>query len=249
MPVPPRGNFAPRILLRDQVQERLQQAILDGTLLPGERLRDEDLIAWLNVSRTPIREALGALAKTGLVEMVPNRYTRVALPKRDGAFHAVRALGVLLGGIVRITLPELTTAQREGVAERVSTLLEQLRAGGTRAIVHSVDDSYRAWLELCPNPALTDVARQAAQGLAFAYRVDDIDELIPAAPLIARLTSFRGAVLDGDAERAGVAIEAAHMLPRQARTAATPCECRSSHPYRGGQTSAAGDPRAIREKI
>lgn len=54
------------------------RAIVDGTLQPGERLRDDELTAWLGTSRAPIREALGHLAEVGLVEMAPNRYTRVA---------------------------------------------------------------------------------------------------------------------------------------------------------------------------
>ncbi|MCU1528986.1 MAG: hypothetical protein JWP75_2749 [Frondihabitans sp.] len=54
------------------------RAILDGTLQPGERLRDDELTAWLGTSRAPIREALGSLAEVGLVEMSPNRFTRVA---------------------------------------------------------------------------------------------------------------------------------------------------------------------------
>lgn len=46
---------------------------MDGTLEPGERLNDEDLIAWLGVSRTPIREALSQLARAGLVEMADRK--------------------------------------------------------------------------------------------------------------------------------------------------------------------------------
>ncbi|RKR72957.1 GntR family transcriptional regulator [Frondihabitans australicus] len=67
-----------RTLLRERVLNEITQAILDGTLKPGTRLRDDELIAWLGTSRAPIREALGTLADIGLVEMAPNRYTRVA---------------------------------------------------------------------------------------------------------------------------------------------------------------------------
>jgi DNA-binding GntR family transcriptional regulator len=53
-------------------------AIMNGTLEPGERLNDDELVKWLGVSRTPIREAIARLSGWGLVEMEPNRYTRVA---------------------------------------------------------------------------------------------------------------------------------------------------------------------------
>lgn len=67
-----------RTLLRERVLNQLMTAILDGTFAQGDRLRDDELIAWLGTSRAPIREALTRLADMGLVEMAPNRYTRVA---------------------------------------------------------------------------------------------------------------------------------------------------------------------------
>ncbi len=69
---------AERTLLRERVLDQITRAILDGSLGPGTRLRDDELIAWLGTSRAPIREALAKLADRGLVEMAPNRYTRVA---------------------------------------------------------------------------------------------------------------------------------------------------------------------------
>ena len=73
MPIPTSPPAAERQLLRDTVRTRIRDAILDGTLEPGERLHDDELITWLQVSRTPIREALSDLVRAGLVEMAPNR--------------------------------------------------------------------------------------------------------------------------------------------------------------------------------
>ena len=56
MPVPDVVT-PPRALLRDDVYLRLRDAIVDGTLEPGEQLRDGELATWLGVSRTPVREA------------------------------------------------------------------------------------------------------------------------------------------------------------------------------------------------
>ena len=67
-PLVPRGT-----VLGDEVYARLGEAILDGSLAPGERLRDHDLAEWLGVSRTPVREALQRLERVGLVEVSPHR--------------------------------------------------------------------------------------------------------------------------------------------------------------------------------
>ena len=64
--------------LREIVFEHLRNAILDGTLLPGERLMEVQLADKLGVSRTPIREAIRKLELEGLVEMIPRRGAQVS---------------------------------------------------------------------------------------------------------------------------------------------------------------------------
>ena len=45
--------------------------IVEGDLAAGERLHDANLAATLQVSRTPIREAIKLLATEGLVDLLP----------------------------------------------------------------------------------------------------------------------------------------------------------------------------------
>ncbi|MBG0719324.1 GntR family transcriptional regulator, partial [Microbacterium sp. 2C] len=81
----------PRALLRDDVHARLRDAIVDGSLAPGEQLRDGDLATRLGVSRTPVREALLELARAGLVQATPGRSTVVA-PIDPGAIRDAQAV-------------------------------------------------------------------------------------------------------------------------------------------------------------
>ena len=75
MPIPSSSPFKGRTLLRDDVYRQLREAIVDGTLAPGESLRDGEIAEWLGVSRTPVREALLRLAESGLVVARPGRST------------------------------------------------------------------------------------------------------------------------------------------------------------------------------
>lgn len=54
-------------LLADTVHERLRAAILSAELRPNRRLVEEEIASWLQVSRTPVREALLRLKQEGLV--------------------------------------------------------------------------------------------------------------------------------------------------------------------------------------
>lgn len=103
---------AARTLLRERVLHTITGAILDGTLAPGARLRDDELISWLGTSRAPIREALTQLADVGLVDMAPNRFTKVAevTPKlyaESAAMWATLATRGMRHGILRFPAEQL----------------------------------------------------------------------------------------------------------------------------------------------
>jgi DNA-binding GntR family transcriptional regulator len=55
-------------VIADTVYTRLREAILSADLRPNQRLVEDELANWLNVSRTPVREALLSLEREGLVE-------------------------------------------------------------------------------------------------------------------------------------------------------------------------------------
>lgn len=62
----------------DRVFSVLSSAIRDLRLLPGQSLSETDLAVVLQVSRTPLREAIARLVDVGLVQVVPQVGTRVA---------------------------------------------------------------------------------------------------------------------------------------------------------------------------
>lgn len=63
----------PRPVLHQEVAARLRQRIVEGLIAPGSKLNERELAEQLNVSRTPLREAIRALAAEGLVDLLPNR--------------------------------------------------------------------------------------------------------------------------------------------------------------------------------
>lgn len=62
-----------RHLLRDAVQSAVLDKLLRGDYPVGTRINEVHLAAELGVSRTPLREALSALANDGLIEARPSR--------------------------------------------------------------------------------------------------------------------------------------------------------------------------------
>jgi DNA-binding GntR family transcriptional regulator len=103
--------------LREMVSDTLREAIVAGTLKPGERLMEIQLAEELGVSRTPVREAIRKLELEGFVIMIPRRGTYVAdlsIKDVNEVFEIRTALDVLAAGLAveRITEEELEQLER-----------------------------------------------------------------------------------------------------------------------------------------
>jgi DNA-binding GntR family transcriptional regulator len=213
VPVPQLLPPAERTLLRTTVREKIRAAILDGTLLPGERLHDDELTAWLGVSRTPVREALNDLTRAGLVEMAPNRYTRVALPTVGDIVNATQTLGVLFGGAVRLAVPLLDEATKKIAYGLIDAAIDDVRRSDAAALNLDTVRLYDTYVENCGNPLLIDVCRSTTDGLAFKLRVPEIQEMLDWAHYESWFTDLRVATEKGDGIAAELATEALHGLP------------------------------------
>ena len=141
MPVPAGQRPVERVLLRDTAYAAIRRAITDGTLEPGERLRDPELCAWLGLSRTPVREALARLEDDGLVETLPQRFTRVTpLDRRDArdAFPVAAAVHALA---TELAVPALTGADHDALRAANADLAAALRASDVDAAIRA-DDAF-----------------------------------------------------------------------------------------------------------
>lgn len=61
------------ITIKQQVYNILKKRIADGTYCHGQRLQENDLAEDLQVSRSPVREALKQLVLEGILEDTPNK--------------------------------------------------------------------------------------------------------------------------------------------------------------------------------
>ena len=71
--------------LRQIVYEKIKAAIVGGIIKPGEKLSEVELAEKMDVSRTPVREAIRQLAKTSLVTLAPRKGAYVSLPSISDA--------------------------------------------------------------------------------------------------------------------------------------------------------------------
>ncbi|HET8617245.1 MAG TPA: GntR family transcriptional regulator [Actinomycetales bacterium] len=159
MPVP-RTAVPKRPLLRDDAYRRLRDAIVDGTLQPGERLRDAELGAWLGVSRTPVREALARLEQAGLVVTRPGRSTTVAPLDVRAVRDAQSVVASMHQLAVRLAVPRLVDDDLHRMAEANDRFAAALRDGDADAALEADDELHAVPVAAAANQALRQVLEQ-----------------------------------------------------------------------------------------
>jgi DNA-binding GntR family transcriptional regulator len=154
MPLPDTARPLEKATLRDAIYETLHEWIVDGTLHPGERVRDAELAEHLGVSRTPVREALQQLAHEGLVETTANRWTRIAPLNIAGADHLYPIVWALDALAVRLAAPRFGAAERDAMADASTRLDKALERHDSRAALAADADFHGVVAGASDNPDL-----------------------------------------------------------------------------------------------
>ncbi|ASO21284.1 DNA-binding GntR family transcriptional regulator [Actinoalloteichus hoggarensis] len=171
MPVPRGHHVMTRSLLRDEAYRAIRDAIVDGTLAPGERLLDTELVEWLGVSRTPIREALARLEQAGLVRSKPGRYTIVA-PLDVRATREAQSVAAALHALaVREAAATLTDVELTSMREANQRLAEALRTGDVDGALTADDEFHAVPVVAAANETLRTMLDQVTPLLRRVERV------------------------------------------------------------------------------
>ena len=165
----------PRAALHDQVVGQLRQMLVEGRIPPGAKLNERELSEVLEVSRTPLREAIKMLAAEGLVELLPNRGAIAVELTEDDVRHTFEVMAGLEGLSGELAAQRITDAE---MAE-IQALHFEMMAAYTRsdlsayyrlnALIHSAINA------AAKNPVLTATYTQInarLQALRFRSNQD-----------------------------------------------------------------------------
>jgi len=123
--------------LTDAVHDLLRDAIANGVLGPGTRLPEVTIARQLDVSATPVREALRRLGEAGLVETVPHRGASVVSCSPVDLANLYEIHEVLEGHAVRSATIRLAALPAEECGAILASLASV--ADGLDAVVSHVD--------------------------------------------------------------------------------------------------------------
>lgn len=142
----------------DFVYRALRRRILDSDLFPGSQHLEQDLAEALQVSRTPVREALIRLQAENLVQVIPRHGARI-LPISPADMKDIYEV---LMGLEPVATARAAALRPSDVALRPMTkactrMGAAIRSGDNEAWAAADDDFHLGIVALCGNARLTAI--------------------------------------------------------------------------------------------
>ncbi|GAM09196.1 putative HTH-type transcriptional regulator YdhC [Geobacter sp. OR-1] len=121
-------NLEKHLTLRERILETIRDAIIKGSLKPGEKVAEPELADRFGISRTPIREAFRQLESEGYLKVIPRKGAVVAAfsQKDVEEFYAIKS--ILEGYAAKRACENISTKEIEKL-ETINTKLSLLAEG------------------------------------------------------------------------------------------------------------------------
>lgn len=147
----------PGELLADAAYNSLRRAILDGGLSPGSQLSVPDLARRMEISRSPVREAVQRLIADGLATAIPRRGAVVSEIDPGGLDDLFEVRAILEGLAAGRAATRADTASLDRLQALLADHEAVVSAGDVAAQVELDVQYHRAIRKLAANPELNTI--------------------------------------------------------------------------------------------
>jgi GntR family transcriptional regulator, rspAB operon transcriptional repressor len=193
--------------LSEMVYDSIRSSIVSKRLRPGTVVAEASLAARLNVSKTPVREALLRLQSIGLVEP-DRRGLRVVSPSEDSIREAYEVRLILEQGLARRAAEQGSPVERQEILNAAERSLQCAEAGDIAEGFRNWDRAFhRAISAAAHNVRLARLAEDAAV-LASVLRERDVPGVQDAIQCGHQHLDMARAVCSDDADGAAGASDA-----------------------------------------
>lgn len=155
--------------LADDVYDQLVDAIMSREITAEDRLVQEKLAAELNISRTPVREALMRLETEGVLEVANSGGFRLARMDHEEVKQLYQARAAIEGQAARILAVNAGPEVLDGLRDLIRRE-EAVSGGSTRDYFIANRNIHRAFMELANNKFLLDMF-DTIWGKAMAFHL------------------------------------------------------------------------------
>lgn len=157
--------------IREKVFEYIKNAILNGEFKAGERIVERELAEKLNISRTPIREALFRLESLGFVKTLPRKGVVVSIMTTDEVIEIFTILANLEGLAVKLAAQKLDSTHEEKLVQLKNKILATLNLANQEQLLAKLHlEMIDTLLHAAKSPRLHEMLNGLFEYIrAFAY--------------------------------------------------------------------------------
>jgi len=157
----PARDTGERVNQADVAYARLKQLILDGTLPAGAQMLEQEAAGRLNMSRTPVREAMVRLRQEGMVEIRPRHGMRVLPISASDMAEIYAVLTALEGAAAELVATRGIPARQLALLRGAVTDMEKALAAGDLPAWAAADEQFHLRLvQLSGNSRLIQMVGQ-----------------------------------------------------------------------------------------
>ncbi|MCH6264193.1 MULTISPECIES: GntR family transcriptional regulator [Neobacillus] len=146
--------------LKDHVYNYIVDQINSGKLLAGAKLNENNICESLQVSRTPVREALIQLASEGLIDNVPRKGFVIKSLTKEEAEETYFIIGALDGLAASLAAPLLTEKHLSEMDFYIQSIDLALNTENYRMYDKMQEAFHGVYLSVCPNKSLVNLLLQ-----------------------------------------------------------------------------------------
>jgi len=195
----------PPATLRDMVQERMREAIIEGHFKPGDRLVERPLCEQLGVSRTVIRETIRYLEAEGLVDILPGRGPIVATMNWEDARQIYEIRRMLETAAARTCAARITPERAQALQAALSHLQQGFSDKTPGALFRATADFYSEIFAGAGHHIAWDIV-QRLNGRISRLRMLTLATTDRAQPGPSHMQAICDAIISGNADAAEAAV-------------------------------------------
>lgn len=146
-------------MVRQEVVDRLREAILLGQFQPGQRLLERELCEWTGVSRTSVREALRQLESEGLVENIPRRGPAVSVVSPEEVKDIYEVRKSLEPHMVEYFIERASNKAIDELVKSANAFGKAVASEDRMAVSETKRRYFNILMDGCQNVALQEIVR------------------------------------------------------------------------------------------
>lgn len=160
--------------LHEEIAYNLREMIMSAELKEGDKIKEDELCALMDISKTPLREALRVLSTEGLIKLIPNRGAFVSTPTFEEIKEMFDVMSVLEGACARAAAEKVSDKDFASLKKLHNKLEENFSRRDQKEYIR-INNQYHSFVQdLAGNRILNQIVNGLRQKILL-YRFQSLN--------------------------------------------------------------------------